>query len=115
MGGKKWLAPRPLSAILVSKFDVYPNPDGIGYLLDVQANLLEDLNTRVIVPLIPIDQAPEPTKRLNPIFRIDDADVVMLTHFLASVPRTVLRNPIKNLSENFAEITNALDMVFQGF
>lgn len=27
----------------MARFDVYPNPDGNGFLLDVQANLLQGL------------------------------------------------------------------------
>lgn len=97
------------------KYDVYPNPDGPGYLLDVQAHLLDDLNTRVVVPLFPVDAAPMPAHRLNPLFAIEGTEVVMVTQYLASVPHSILRNPVANLSTDFADVTNALDMVFQGF
>ena len=99
----------------MAKHDVYVNPKGTGYLLDVQTDLLDALNTRVVVPLIPIGQAPKPAKRLNPIFEIEGEPVVMVTQFLAAVPRALLKTPIQSLSDDFAEITNALDMVFQGF
>ena len=36
------------------RFHVYKNPEGDGYLLDLQANLLSLLNTRVVVPLMPV-------------------------------------------------------------
>ena len=99
----------------MAKYDVYPNPDGPGYLLDVQADLLDDLNTRVVVPLFPVDTAPMPANRLNPLFAIEGTEVVMVTQFLASVPLSIPGNPVANLSKDFADITNALDMVFQGF
>lgn len=99
----------------MAKYDVYPNPDGAGYLLDVQADLLDGFNTRVVVPLFPVDTAPTPAKRLNPVFEIEEAQFVMATQFLAAVPIAILNKPIMNLSDQFAEITNALDMVFQGF
>lgn len=51
----------------MARYDVYPNPDG-GYILDVQADLLDDLTTRVVVPLMMATLAPSPAKRLNPIF-----------------------------------------------
>jgi toxin CcdB len=38
----------------MARFDVYENPDGPGSLLDVQAELLDPLNTRVVVPLTPL-------------------------------------------------------------
>jgi toxin CcdB len=97
----------------MAKYDVYPN--GTGYLLDVQTELLDTLNTRVVVPLFPIMEAPEPAKRLNPVFEIDGAEVVMVTQFLASVHQSILKNPSKNLSRHSDEITNALDMIFLGF
>ncbi len=99
----------------MAKYDVYPNPDRAGYLLDVQAELLDYLNTRIVVPLFPVAEAPKAAKRLNPVFEIEGAQVVMATQFLAPVPTAILRNPLTNLSNRFAEITNALDMAFQGF
>lgn len=50
----------------MARFDVYQNPDGQGALLDVQADLLSQLNTRVVVPLLPASYAPIPAKHLNP-------------------------------------------------
>ena len=56
----------------MAKYDVYPNPGGGGLLLDVQADLLDGLNARAVVPLIPLQAAPVPAKRLNPVFQIDE-------------------------------------------
>lgn len=44
----------------MARYDLHANPDGPGYLLDVQADLLAGLNTRIVVPLMPQDAAPEP-------------------------------------------------------
>lgn len=41
-----------------------------GYLLDVRADILGDLNTRVVVPLMRPEDAPAPARRLNPMFEI---------------------------------------------
>lgn len=41
----------------MARFDVYASPDSAGYLLDVQADLLESLNTRIVVPLMPVSAA----------------------------------------------------------
>jgi toxin CcdB len=99
----------------MARYDVYPNPDRAGYLMDVQADLLEGLNTRVVVPLLPRAMAPTPAERLNPTFPIEGSEVVMATQFLAAVPASILDAPIANLSGHGIDITNALDMVFQGF
>jgi toxin CcdB len=68
-----------------------------------------------VVPLLPTNLAPVPAQRLNPLFVIDGMTVVMVTQFLAAVPVSILAAPVANLSRSFADITNALDMVFQGF
>jgi len=97
------------------KYDVFKNPSGDGFILDVQADLLSDLNTRVVVPLIPKTHAPKPAARLNPTFEIDGEAVVMVTQFMAAVPIGALRNPVERLDGKFEQITSAIDMLVQGF
>ncbi len=99
----------------MARYEVFPNPDGAGYLLDVQADLLDTLNTRIVVPLMPRDKAPKPAKRLNPVFEIEGEQMVMLPQFLAAVPVAILKTPVANLATRHDEIINALDMVFVGF
>ena len=55
----------------MAKYDVFANPGGGAYLLDVQSNLLDDLNVRAVVPLLPEDDAPLAASRLNPVFEIN--------------------------------------------
>ena len=98
----------------MARFDVYRNPDGSGYLLDVQAPLLSDLNTRVVVPLIPLADAPRPARHLNPLFAFGMEEVVMVTQFLAAVPRTLLTMPAGNLAHRSPEIVDALDFLISG-
>lgn len=83
--------------------------------MDVQTDLLDGLNSRVVVPLLPVNDAPKPAERLNPSFVINGHHVVMVTQFLAAVPVSILLQPVDNISDRFADVTNALDMVFQGF
>lgn len=97
------------------KYDVFAHPQGQGFLLDVQSDLLGDLNTRIVVPLMPESLAPQPATRLNPVFDIGDGPCVMVTQFLAAVPVAMLKNPVGTLEGEFAAITAALDMLMQGF
>ncbi len=99
----------------MAKYDVFPNPSGDGFLLDVQTDLLSDLNTRVVVPLLPKYSAPKPATRLNPTFDIDGQSVVMVTQFLAAVPIGILKSSVGNLKEEFDTVTIAVDMLMQGF
>ncbi len=98
----------------MSKYNAYKNPDGNGYLLDVQSDILEDMETRVVVPLLPASLTP-PATRLNPVFEIDGKDYIMLTQALAAFPASLLKSPVANFADRFDEITNALDMLFQGY
>ena len=99
----------------MAKYDVFPNPSGDGFLLDVQTDLLSDLNTRVVVPLLPKTSSPKPATRLNPTFEVDGKDFIMVTQFLAAVPTSILKNSDKKLDAEFEKITVAIDMLIQGF
>ncbi len=67
----------------MGRFDVYPNPgrDRTGYVLDVPADLLRDLGTRIVVPLLSSDVSPEAARGLNPAFAIEGRNHLMLTGF----------------------------------
>lgn len=98
----------------MARFDAYDSPDGAGYLLDVQADLLGSLNTRVVVPLMPMDAAPTPAKCLNPVFDIQSEHYVMVTQFLSAVPTSILGTPVASLAQHDMEITGALDLLTTG-
>ena len=99
----------------MAKHDVFAAPGGDLWLLDVQTDLLDSLNLRIVVPLMPLPIAPAPARRLNPTFEIDGVKVSMVTQYLASVQEKTLGQPIANLSQHHNKIAAALDMVFQGF
>ena len=83
--------------------------------MDVQTDLLSDLNTRVVVPLLPTSSAPKPATRLNPIFNLEGQPVVMATQFMAAVPNGILKTSVGKLDEEFEKVTSAIDMLIQGF
>ncbi|MGX0879642.1 toxin CcdB [Roseovarius sp. MBR-154] len=99
----------------MAQYDVFPNPEGDGYLLDVQNDLLEGLNVRTVVPLLPQGNAPIAASRLNPVFEIEGATHLMMTQYIAAVPASILKAPVGDLSARFDAITSALDMLFHGF
>lgn len=100
----------------MARFDVYARPNGAaGYVLDVQADVLSGLNTRIVVPLLRVADAPIPAKRLNPVFEIGTEPYVMATQFMAAIPRALLRNPVTTLDDRDSEIMAALDLVLVGF
>ncbi|MDF1615241.1 CcdB family protein [Desulfurivibrio dismutans] len=99
----------------MARFDVYKNPDGEGYLLDVQADLVSHLNTRVVIPLLPVSVAPQPAAILNPCLAITGEPHIMTTQFMAAVPTSILRTPITRLQAKRDEIVAAVDFLMQGF
>jgi toxin CcdB len=99
----------------MARYDFYQNAASDGYLLDVQSDMLEYLDTSVVVPLLPPNIAPLPARRLNPIFRIDGKDHIMVTQFISAVTASELRAAEGNLTRHHDEIVAALDMLFQGF
>ena len=99
----------------MAQFDVYRREQGSGYLLDCQADVLRTLNVRFVVPLLSPDDGPTPMARLNPSFRIKEAQVVMYTQFAASVPARELKTRIAYLAGQDRAIMNALDMLITGY
>ena len=101
-------------AVLMAKFDVHRAPDGY-YWLDCQADLFGGLNSRFVVPLATAHEVRGEDPRLNPTFRVDGGEVVMLTHFAGAVPARDLHKPIASLGEHEYVIGAALDMLISGF
>jgi toxin CcdB len=99
----------------MAQYDLFPNPAGSGYLLDVQSDLLDALNVRAVVPLFPQESGLIAASRLNPAFEIEGALYLMMTQYIAAVPVSVLKSPVGSLSASFDAVTSALDMLFHGF
>lgn len=99
----------------MARFDIYCNEGGSGYLLDVQSDLLGGLNTRMVVPLLPLGESIKPARRLNPVVKVEGNSFVMATQFMAAVPDSELRLAITNIEGQQHEISTALDMLFLGF
>ena len=99
----------------MARFDVYARHGQSGFLLDCQADLLGELNTRLVVPLLPEATAPRPARRLNPIFEIGGERLVMVTQFASAIPVRELGTLLGSLTAREHEIGNALDMLINGF
>ena len=103
----------------MSQFDIYPNPNpetrqAIPYLLDVQADMLGVLATRVVIPLYHAAAMPRPARHLNPVVEIDGKSMVLSTAELAGVPVSMLGDAVGNLADYRDDIIAALDFVFTG-
>lgn len=99
----------------MARFHVYPNTGGAGYLVDVQADAMSNFNTRVVIPLLPLDAAPLPAKILNPVFDVGGQPHSLVTQYMAAVPSRLLQTPVFNAESRRGEIVAAIDLLLQGF
>ena len=99
----------------MARYDVVLSSEGDGYLVDVQADLLDELKTRVVVPLVPASPDFRPVRVLNPVITVGGKQFVMLTHLIATVPAGKLGEPRANIAALRDQIDAALDMLFGGF
>ncbi len=104
----------------MSQFTLYKNEDRTSneaypFFIDVQNALLDNLNSRLVIPLSPHKLLNNTdAKRLCPIIDIDEGSYVLLTHQMTSVPKSILKTEIASL-ENFRyEILSAIDMLISG-
>lgn len=86
------------------------------FLLDVQSDLLEDLGTRVVIPLTSASAA---TKRgamqtLTPLCTVEGKPYVLMTPQLAGIATNELGPPVADLSDDRQTIIAALDLLFTG-
>lgn len=105
----------------MARFDVFRNSgshaDDVPYLLDVQSDLLNGLDTRVVIPLRRCDRfsARQIPQRLTPVFNIEGIACMLETPKLAAVPQRLLKQTVDTLVDEQTLITGALDFLFRGF
>ncbi|HWT12097.1 MAG TPA: CcdB family protein [Allosphingosinicella sp.] len=98
----------------MARFGVYRLADRPGLVLDCQADLLDHLDSRFVVPLVPRAKAPAPARRLNPVFEIGGAQYVMLTQSAAAVRKRDLGDEVASLASRGHEVMDALDFLLTG-
>jgi toxin CcdB len=101
----------------MAQFDVYRNPKGgiFPLLVDVQADLLSQLATRVVVPLATVRRyGAKPITRLNPTARLGGVEYVLVFQELAAIPKSALGERVGTLAQRRAELTAAVDLLFTG-
>jgi toxin CcdB len=105
----------------MARFDVYANPGGHAastpYLLDVQSDLLDGLDSRVVIPLRSLKHFPKVklSTRLTPVLTIQGEEFLLETPKMGALPQRVLKSPVTSLKGDQAQITAALDFLFQGY
>lgn len=109
----------------MAQFSLHRNPNSksksksksaIPYLLDVQADLLSKLETRVVIPLFRHKSTRiKPLTRLTPEIEIQGEKYVLMVPQLAGISTKNLGPGVRDLSRYRNDIIAALDLLITGF
>ncbi|MGZ0752666.1 CcdB family protein [Kluyvera sichuanensis] len=92
------------------------NSQAYPYLLDVQSDIIEELHTRMVIPLFPVSRlVNSPVKRLTPTLQVEGDDYLVMTHEMASIRLSQLGDEVMDARPYRQTIKNALDFIFDGF
>jgi toxin CcdB len=105
----------------VAQFAVYRNKSPRSkatypFLVDVQSDLLDELQTRVVIPLTKASTlAKRPLNNLTPSLKFDGGTYLLMTPQLAGVARKDLGALTGSLAEQRQVIVAAVDFLLVGF
>ena len=97
----------------MARFDLHLRQGRL--VVDVQADIIPYVGTRLVVPLYELGEVPRSMPRLHPILVVDGQAYVLAAHLMAAVPVAELGRAIGSLDEHYDRIVAAIDMVFNGF
>lgn len=95
------------------QYDVHPL-EGAGLVVNCQADLLDQLTARVVIPLVDPATVAGPLTRLHPLFDIADTRLLMATHLIGAVPVAALGPTVASLTRKQLTIIGALDVLSAG-
>lgn len=103
----------------MSQFDLYANTDKdtqktYPWFIEVQTDLLDTLNSRMVIPLTRLAQNTAWPKKLCPIMKIGGKSYVLLTHQMTSISTTWLKKKERRLDGYRDEIISAIDFLITG-
>ena len=100
----------------MAQFDIYSIPvrGGVEVLLDLQDDLLENLATRVVAPLVRAEMVGQAMHTLHPRIWVGNEPYVLLTHLMAAVPAASLGECIGSAKIQQQEIVAPVDLLFTG-
>lgn len=104
----------------MARYDVYAHPDATlrkitPFLLDVQNDYINTLESRVVIPMRPAALYPHPMRDLNPVFEVGGKAVVLDTAALAAFPARELKKRVAGLQDQSELIVAAIDCLFGAY
>ncbi|MCC6926627.1 CcdB family protein [Novosphingobium sp.] len=97
----------------MARYSVYRLRTG-ELAIDCQADILEHLGSRFVVPLVNPKNIPDPIKRLHPLFEINGQGWIMATHMATAIKRKEIEATVCSLRDEDRLIDNALDFLITG-
>lgn len=97
----------------MAQFDVYRGVGTKSLLLDCQSDLLSDLQTRFLIPLLPVTSSSK-ASRLNPVLSIGGERYLLAPQLALSAPIDRLGAKVGSLASNHYEIVRAIDVLLGG-
>lgn len=104
----------------MAQFDVYPNPSkhtkaAYPYILDIQHSLIDELDTRIVVPLGDAKLLKQQSlKGLTPIVTFKGFELILLIPQISTMQAKQLSKPVGTLLHLRDEIIAALDLAIFG-
>lgn len=101
----------------MARYDVYTfDHPHAPLVVDVQADILSDLSTRVVIPLMPVAKAKDQvSSRLKPLVGVNGKHYVLITTDITVASVKDLKKQTANLDSYHRDITDAIDFLLQGF
>ena len=94
------------------QFDIVRLRDGTLALL-LQADLLSEVNTRIVAPMIEAKRI-TPIRKLHPSVRVGRRDYVVLVDKLSAIMTAEIRAVVTSRRDQDWDFRRALDLVFVG-
>lgn len=103
----------------MKQFDLYGNTDPDSnrtypFFVDVQTGLLEQLNSRLVIPITPVKNAKLFPENLCPVVKIVNKEYAPFTHQITTVSAYFLAKRDSSLLLKRDEIISALDFLLTG-
>lgn len=103
----------------MAQFDVHRNPapskTRVPFLLDVQADLLKVLATRLVIPLVkPAEVGNRLVRHLHFEVEVEGQRLIALGSEVAAIPTKALGPRVASLAAQRTEIVRAIDVLITG-
>lgn len=104
----------------MSQFDLYANTNKethktYPYFVEVQNDILESLNSRIVIPLTAVTKTEKPyPENLCPVINIEGKKFILLTQQMTTIPISFLKKKERSLAKYRIDIISAIDFLITG-